>query len=173
VAAAIVRALPEQAPVLAALGARTFRDTYTGAIPDAVLAPYLAAAFALEKQAAELADPRNAFWLALEGAQPVGYAKLTRSATPACVPGPAPCELQRFYIDRPWWGSGVAGQLMELVVDAARRLEAQTLWLGVWENNPRAIAFYGRSGFLDVGTLPFTLSGEVFTDRVLVRSLGS
>ncbi len=86
--------------------------------------------------------------------------------------GPAPVELARFYVDRPWHGRGLAQRLMAAVVDAAIQLGGQTLWLGVWEQNPRAIAFYAKSGFLDAGSTDFFVGPDRQTDRVLVTAVG-
>jgi ribosomal protein S18 acetylase RimI-like enzyme len=81
-------------------------------------------------------------------------------------------EVVRFYVDRPWHGRGVAHQLMAAAADAAQAAGARTLWLGVWERNPRAIAFYRKCGFEDVGTQIFVLGADHQQDLVLARSLG-
>jgi len=87
------------------------------------------------------------------------------------VTGGAPLEIVRFYVDRPWHGRGVAQQLMEAAVNTARAAGARTLWLGVWERNPRAIAFYRKCGFQDVGTQTFVLGADHQRDLVLTRSV--
>ena len=71
-------------------------------------------------------------------------------------------------MDRPWQGQGVAQRLMEAVHTAASELGGQSIWLCVWERNPRAIAFYVKSGYRDVGGAPFILGTDRQTDRVLV-----
>jgi diamine N-acetyltransferase len=53
----------------------------------------------------------------------------------------------------------------------ARKLRGRTLWLGVWEHNARAIAFYTKCGFIDVGEHAFFVGGDEQTDRVMSRSL--
>ena len=62
----------------------------------------------------------------------MAFAQLRRGDTPTCVTGPAPIELQRFYVAHAWHGRGVAQALMQDVLSAARAVGAATLWLGVW-----------------------------------------
>jgi GNAT superfamily N-acetyltransferase len=76
----------------------------------------------------------------------------------------------RFYVDRPWIGRGVAQHLMNAALDEARSLGAKTIWLGVWEFNPRAIAFYRKCGFELVGDHEFLFADVVQTDLVMSRA---
>ena len=76
-------------------------------------------------------------------------------------------------MDRPWHGQGIAQRLMDSVSDIARRRGAETLWLAVWEFNPRAVAFYRKCGFVDVGSKAFILGTDRQTDRVMERAIGA
>jgi ribosomal protein S18 acetylase RimI-like enzyme len=87
------------------------------------------------------------------------------------VPGNDRLELSRFYVDRPWHGRGVAQALMTATVREAARRGGETLWLGVWERNPRGIAFYRKCGFADVGTQTFVLGSDPQNDRVMALTL--
>jgi len=87
------------------------------------------------------------------------------------VRGPAPLELKRLYVARAWHGHGVAQALMDAALTAARAHGAQTLWLGVWERNARAAAFYRKYGFTRVGEHTFVLGTDPQTDWVLARPL--
>jgi ribosomal protein S18 acetylase RimI-like enzyme len=60
---------------------------------------------------------------------------------------------------------------MDAALDAARARGAQTMWLGVWERNPRAVAFYSKYGFTRVGEHTFMLGADAQTDWVLARGL--
>jgi len=60
---------------------------------------------------------------------------------------------------------------MAAAIEAARELGGATLWLGVWEHNPRAIAFYAKCGFHDRGSQPFLVGSDLQNDRVMVRDL--
>ena len=85
--------------------------------------------------------------------------------------GARPIELWRFYVNRQWHGRGTAQALMARVTAEAGDTGAQTLWLGVWERNPRARAFYATCGFIDVGEHVFLFGTDPQTDRVMARPL--
>jgi GNAT superfamily N-acetyltransferase len=156
---------------LAALAERTFRETYTAFNTPEDMEAYVAGHFGPERQAAELSDGRMVTLVAEVDGHAAGYAQLARGPAPPAVTGPQPMEVVRFYVDRSWHGRGVAHQLMAAAADAAGRIGARTLWLGVWERNPRAIAFYHKCGFVDVGTQIFVLGADQQRDLVLERSL--
>jgi ribosomal protein S18 acetylase RimI-like enzyme len=80
-------------------------------------------------------------------------------------------EIVRFYVDRAWRGTGLAAALMDAAAEEARGRGARSLWLGVWERNPRAIRFYEKCGFRDVGSQDFVLGSDVQRDRVMARHL--
>ena len=162
------------APALSRLGAVTFRDTFEGQNTPDDMARYLAEAFTPEQQAAEIADPTGAVLLAEHlgdagDAELVGYAHLASGEVPEAVRGSAPLELKRLYVARAWHGRRVAQALMDAAIEAARARKAQTLWLGVWERNPRAVAFYAKYGFVRVGEHTFVLGGDAQTDWLFAR----
>jgi diamine N-acetyltransferase len=165
------RASLADAARLAAFAARTFTQTYAADNTPQDMRDYLASAFSTEKQSVELSDPAMITVLAESGDDFLGYAQLRRGAAPPCVPQRGPVEIYRFYVDAPAHGTGVAQRLMDSAVEAARDLGGTDVWLGVWERNPRAIAFYAKCGFNDVGTQIFQLGSDRQTDRVLVRSV--
>ena len=144
------------APRLSQLGANTFRETFEGENTPDDMASYLAEAFTPDRQAAEISDASGVVLLAERPDAPeaeklVGYAHLVSGLAPPAVQGLAPMELKRLYVTRSWHGKGVAQALMGAALDAARARGAKTLWLGVWERNLRAVAFYGKYGFSRVG----------------------
>jgi GNAT superfamily N-acetyltransferase len=162
------------APRLSQLGAATFRETFEHENSPEDMARYLAEAFTPERQAAEIADPSSVVLVAehrgnAEEAELIGYAQLVSGPAPAAVQGPAPMELKRLYVARAWHGHGVAQSLMEAAIDVARVRGAGTLWLGVWERNPRANAFYSKYGFVRVGDHTFVLGADRQTDWLLAR----
>lgn len=169
------------APRLSQLGATTFRETFEGENTPEDMARYVADAFTPDRQAAEITDPAGTVLLAehrgrsadADGAELVGYVHLVPGPAPAAVQGPAPLELKRLYVVRAWHGQRVAQALMDAALDAARARGAETLWLGVWERNPRAVAFYAKYGFTRVGEHTFVLGTDAQTDWVLARPLGT
>ena len=78
-------------------------------------------------------------------------------------------EVARLYAVRRWIGAGVGAALMQHCMREAAARGHDALWLGVWERNERAIAFYERWGFKRVGTQPFQLGSDRQTDHVMVR----
>ncbi len=161
------------APWLAALAERTFRETYAAENTPENMERYVAVHFGAARQARELADPARLTLVAELDGHAAGYAQLLWSPAPPCVAGEAPIEVARFYVDRPWHGRGVAQSLMAGLLERASGVEARTAWLGVWERNPRAIAFYRKSGFVEVGVHEFLLGTDRQRDLVLARPLPS
>lgn len=171
-------ATPADATQLSNFAAGMFRDTFGPDNNPADLELYLGTTFTVERQSAEIADP-NGVILLVEmidaGGQPLlaGYAHLLRGEPPASVAGPTPIELSRFYVSLDWQGRGIAQSLMQAVVDTSLERGARTLWLGVWEHNPRAIAFYRKCGFREVGEKSFLLGTDLQNDLVFSRDLES
>ena len=109
--------------------------------------------------------------LAEAGGRLAGYAQLRSGPAPACVTGVDPIELMRFYVSREWHGRGVAQSLMGSIMQEAAGRGARTLWLGVWERNQRAQAFYRKAGFTDAGSHVFMVGTDPQTDRIMTRPL--
>ena len=162
------------APDLAEFGARTFRDTFAAHNRAEDMDAYVSLAYGVRQQSAELADPRVSVLVAEsdEGAM-IGYAVARQAPdeAPPCVTGEAPVELARIYVDHGWHGRGVGEALMRGIIERARERGGHTLWLGVWEHNPRARAFYARWGFREVGEHPFPLGDDIQRDVLLARTL--
>lgn len=161
---------------LSRFAASTFRETFGPDNTPEDMARYLAAHFDPATQAAEIADPASAILLAEDVGAPgepelVGYAHLVARQAPATVQGPSPIEIRRFYVASAWHGRGIAHTLMDAAIAAARARGARTVWLAVWERNPRAAAFYARSGFVRVGEQDFVLGNDVQHDWVMARPL--
>jgi diamine N-acetyltransferase len=164
--------LVADAPALAGFAARTFAETFAADNRPEDMQAHLEASFGVRQQTAELVDPDVITLLAHQDEVLVAYAQLRRSQPPPCVTLERPVELRRFYVDRTAHGRGVAQVLMATVHQSARELGGRHLWLGVWERNPRAIAFYAKSGFSEVGIHDFLVGTDRQTDRVLVAPVG-
>jgi GNAT superfamily N-acetyltransferase len=166
----IRRAVPADAAILAGLARSTFYDTFAATNDATDMALHLERAYGVPQQSAEIGDPDIISLLVEENGEAVAYAQMRLHHAPDCVSGPAPIELWRFYVEQRWHGKGVAQQLMERVKDEARQ-QAKTLWLGVWEHNARARAFYEKCGFVDVGAHVFLFGTDPQTDRVMAVAL--
>jgi ribosomal protein S18 acetylase RimI-like enzyme len=166
------RATPSDARLLAELTARLFEDTYGKDNDPEDMRSYLAGAFSEEKQFAELADPDRVTWIALGPTdQLIGYAAMRRGTRTDGIVAVRPAEVERIYADHSWHGRGIGAALMAACVEQARAWECDVLWLAVWERNPRAIAFYEKTGFRKVGGQTFMLGSDRKRDHVMARSI--
>jgi diamine N-acetyltransferase len=156
------------APTLSAFAARTFEETFGPQNRPEDLRAHLSTAFGVAQQTQELLNPDMVTLLGFHGATLVAFAQVKRQGPPPGIDIDSPVELHRFYVDRTAHGKGVAQQLMRAVHTATRKFGGQTLWLGVWERNSRAIAFYQKVGFVDRGSHDFFVGQDRQTDRVLV-----
>jgi ribosomal protein S18 acetylase RimI-like enzyme len=120
-------------------------------------------------QRAALEDPACTVFLAERGDELAGYAMMRDSRAPDPVGDVSAIEIARLYAGRCWIGAGVGARLMRRCLAEAAARERRTIWLGVWERNARAIAFYARWGFTKVGTQPFLLGSDLQTDDIMAR----
>jgi diamine N-acetyltransferase len=169
----IVDASAADAAVLSEIGARTFYDTFAPDNDPADMRKHLQSTFSAEIQRAEILDPALDTLLVrdADGAT-IAFAQLRGSDTADGVPATGSIELWRFYVDKQWQGRGVAHELMLGVKARARRRGANTLWLGVWQRNMRALAFYSKHGFQKVGSKVFLVGDDPQTDNVMLAHLG-
>lgn len=163
-----IRAAAEpDAGALAELAERTFRDAFTQLNRAEDIDLHCRASYGESIQAAEIRDPGRTTLLCHDGDRLIGYGQLRRAGAPSCIVAARPAEIQRLYVDAAWHGKGVAHALMAALLEAAAAGGADVAWLGVWERNPRAIAFYGKSGFAVVGEHVFVLGNDPQRDLVL------
>ncbi|MDB4881490.1 MAG: GCN5-related N-acetyltransferase [Gemmatimonadetes bacterium] len=165
------RATPSDAALLAELGASTFSDTFAAENTHEDIAAYLSDAFGEEQQRAELEDPDVTVFFAERAGEVVGYVMLREGPAPPMVRGFDVLEIARFYARQHAKGTGVGPVLMQRVIHEAAARGKEALWLGVWEKNARAIAFYGRWDFFEAGTQPFKLGDDEQVDLVMVRRI--
>lgn len=164
-------ARPEDAALLAELGASTFIETYESANTPENLAAYTAAAFGEAIQREELEDSGTTVFLAEREGDVVGYVMLRERKPPGSLGIEDALEIARFYARQRAVGSGVGAALMQRAIAEAAGRGNDALWLAVWSRNDRAIRFYESWGFHRLGTQPFLLGTDLQTDLVMVRRL--
>ena len=157
--------------LLTDLGARTFAAAFAKDNTPEDMAAYLATNFNHQKVAAELTTPNATFFIAEVEQLAVGYAKVKNGEAPSCVTNNQAIELARLYILLEYFGKGVGAALMRHCLETAKQAGLQTIWLGVWENNHRAQAFYRKFGFQEVGEHIFQLGSDAQTDKIMERAL--
>ncbi len=157
---------------LSALSQHTFLETFADANTSADMARYLAENFNGERLAAELHDPGSTFFFAEQDGLVIGYLKLnTGSAQTEPMAGDS-MEVERIYVVRARQGEGVGQALLDHAMAQARQQGIHEMWLGVWEHNPRAIAFYRRNGFEEFGDHVFMLGKDEQRDVLMRRRVG-
>ena len=165
------QATEADARLLAALAERLFVDAFGAMNAPDDLRLFLAKTYSPELQLAELRDADRVAWIAEANGKPVGYAMARRDSASPHVSARCPAELQRIYADPSWHGRGVGGALLRASVEQAREWGCDVLWLGVWERNPRGIAFYEKWGFRRVGEHRFVVGTDPQNDHVMALRL--
>ena len=142
--------------------------------PAELVEEYIQSAISAEQLTAELADPRATFFLlTLTDGTAIGYAKLRRHAPPRRMATRKAVEIQRIYLLQEHVGRGQGRRLMEHCLDWARSQGYAAVWLGVWERNVQARAFYEKMGFVPFGFHYFQFGSERQRDLWVWRSLTS
>jgi ribosomal protein S18 acetylase RimI-like enzyme len=166
---AIRRAVIADARSLALLAERTFREAFGDVNSPEDMALHCERSYREELQASEIANPEMVTLLGEQGGQLVGFAQVRLGQAPGCVGGAHPGEIQRLYVVGDCHGKGVAHELMTASIEEIRRRGCDVIWLGVWERNPRAIAFYRKFGFEAVGEHVFPVGNDPQRDVVMAR----
>lgn len=165
----VIRIASEQDALrLSELAANLFHQSYARDMPADALKSYIAQDFGVTQQRAELLDPNITTLLVEVDNDLVGYAQLRLNPIPVTIDSDITAELWRIYVDRSCHGLGVGRQLLHRVGEIACEGGHDKIWLGVWEQNLGAIAFYKKLGFRVVGEKEFHLGGEVQNDFVCV-----
>jgi diamine N-acetyltransferase len=156
---------------LVELATRIYYETFVAVNTPENMQAYLSQAFTLCQFEADLRDPRVAFHVAVADDRLIAYLKLVDRPAPECIQGELPVELERFYVDKRWHGTGVAAALMDTCLSEAQQRGFKTMYLGVWEHNDRAQAFYRKWGFTRVGEHIFQMGDDPQTDWWMARPI--
>lgn len=170
----IRRATPGDEATLALVGQATFLETYAGVLGGRAIVTHCAKVHSREQYRLLLDDPRHALWLAeIEpGAAPVGYVMIS----PPDLPGAntiGDLQLKRIYLLGKFQGDGLGRRLAETAISHARTHGAERLLLGVYAANEKALSFYARAGFEQIGTRTFNVGGLDYDDKVMAKKLGT
>ena len=164
-------ALAADAPALAVLAERTFRDTFGSHNSPENMDLHCARSFGPEIQRGEIGDRGLVTTIAEDRGAMIGFSQLRLASAHQSVPARQPAELHRIYVVAEWHGRGAARELMQRAVDTAAGENCDWLWLGVWEHNPKAMAFYRKFGLEIVGSHAFMLGLERQRDLVMAVKL--
>lgn len=166
----IRKAHPRDAMVLADFAELTFRITFGDMNTPEHMDLHCRNSYGEQIQSAEISNPGIVTLLSENEGKLVGYAQLRWGEAPGCVSAQRPSEIHRLYVADYWHGKGVGPMLMKACIDEIKHHGSDAVWLGVWEHNPKAIAFYKKFGFLEVGDHSFSVGGDPQRDIVMVKS---
>ncbi len=167
----IRRANRSDAKELAQLAEGTFRDTFaaTNTVEDLDL--HCRTSYTETIQAAEILSSTTITLLCEHECALIGFAQMRWEGVEDCVMGKSPGEVHRLYVLSAWHGKGVAQDLMNACIDEMRARGSDVVWLGVWERNPRAMSFYRKFGFVEVGDHVFKVGSDPQRDIIMERSV--
>lgn len=155
----------EDAEVVTDLARRTFFESFAAHNTEENMRIYMDEQFTRDMQMAEVGAPGRTFILAYAGDEPAGYASLRETAErPRGLEGEKAIEIVQIYAEKRMIGGGVGPALMQACIDLARARGYDWIWLGVWEHNPRAQAFYVKWGFERFGEHLFIVGLDAQTD---------
>jgi diamine N-acetyltransferase len=153
------------------IGRQTFYETFSAGNTEENMKKYLDEVFSREKLADELNNPGAEIYLALLDGQVIGYLKLNFGASQTELKDDRAIEIERIYVSKNFHGKMVGQKLYDKAIEIARQKNAEYIWLGVWEENPRAIHFYKKNGFAAFDKHIFKLGNDEQTDIMMKLKL--
>lgn len=159
--------------LLQKIGRQTFFETFSTRSPDDNMTKYLNESFALEKLTNELKEECSEFYFAILGSHVIGYLKLNTGQAQTELKDNKALEIERIYVLKEFHGKKVGQLLYEEAIRIAEQKKVEYIWLGVWEENLRAISFYTKNGFVGFDKHLFKLGDKVETDIMMKKVLVS
>ena len=161
------KATPDQIDVLQTISLETFRHSFYHLNTPENYELYVSKALTKDTLALELVQPTSEFYFGYSGHSIVCYFKINHKVNSHDEYDPTSIELQRIYVLPTYLAQGIGVQMIEFIKNYSRQAGYQSLWLGVWEHNLRAVQFYKRQGFIQVGVHQFMLGQEEQTDLLM------
>ena len=159
------------AALIADMSRQTFYDTFAHQNSKEDMDHFLSKQFTREALMQEVGAKGNTFFLAYVDEQPAGYLRLRDGEAPLSAGGGTAIEIARLYATKEMVGKGVGKALMERAIKYAVENGKEIIWLGVWEKNSRAIAFYHQWGFQKFSEHDFVLGTDVQRDWLMKKHL--
>lgn len=133
---------------------------------------YLDEAFEINKLRNELCNNDSLFFFLYCNDELAGYLKLNDAPSQTDINDLASLEIERIYVTNEFQGEGLGKYLIEQAITIATEKNKKYIWLGVWEKNEKAICFYKKNGFCEIGTHIFVMGEDVQTDYIMRKDLG-
>lgn len=149
------------------IGKQTFFETFSSGNTEENMTKYLEEGFSKEKLTSELEDKNSELYFAKYEGKVIGYLKLNFGRSQTELKDEKALEIERIYVLKKFHGKSVGQVLYERAINVARQKNADYVWLGVWEENPRAINFYKKNGFVEFDKHIFKLGDDEQTDIMM------
>ncbi|RKS98200.1 GNAT family N-acetyltransferase [Chryseobacterium defluvii] len=153
------------------IGRQTFTETFAASNSEEEMEKYLTESFNTEQVRSELTNPDSLFYIAWEEDDPVGYLKVNSGSAQTELQDETSLEIERIYVKSSHHGKKVGQLLYQQALETAQALKKIYIWLGVWEENLRAIQFYKKNGFVEFDKHIFKLGDEEQTDIMMKKVL--
>lgn len=150
---------------------QTFTETFKDNNSEKSLNDYLNTAYELTKLEKELENPHSEFYFAYFNNELAGYLKININDAQSEKMGENALEVERIYIKKSFKRRVIGRHLIETAEQLAKKYQKNLMWLGVWEYNPKAIAFYETLGFKVIGAHSFFMGEEEQTDLIMSKQL--
>lgn len=167
----IKKCTPEDLHTLREISFETFDETFKEQNSPENMNAYLEKAFTLEKLEKELSNPTSHFFFIYYQNELAGYLKVNINDAQSEEMGNESLEIERIYIKKTFQKYGLGKVLYNKALELANELEKKKVWLGVWEKNENAIAFYKKMGFVQTGSHSFFMGDDEQTDYIMTKTL--
>ena len=152
---------------LQSLSRQTFSETFSGSNSKENMDKYLNENLSIQKLSEELNNENSHFFFIKDGERNIGYLKLNMGPSQTELKDETALEIERIYVIQEYQGKKVGQQLYEKAIQVAKEKNVQYIWLGVWEENHKAIQFYNKNGFEVFDKHVFVLGDEKQTDLMM------
>ncbi len=167
----LIKCTPEHLSELQAISRETFTETFQEQNSPEHLHAYLEKAYNQEQLALELENPESRFYFICSDEEVAGYLKINVGKAQSEKMGADSLEVERIYVKKKFHKKGLGKLLLEKAFDVAAELEKKKVWLGVWEHNENAIAFYKKKGFVQTGAHPFYMGDDKQIDLIMTKTM--
>ena len=149
----------------------TFRETFEEVNSEEDMQKYLDENLSLERLKNELENLDSEFYFIENENKNLGYLKLNFGNAQTEKVEENYFEIERIYVLKAFLGQKIGQILFDKAIEIGREKNLEYVWLGVWEENHRAIKFYEKNGFKIFGKHDFVLGKDVQTDLLMKLKL--
>jgi diamine N-acetyltransferase len=149
----------------------TFMETFKEQNSPENMNAYLERAFNRNQLEKEISNPASQFFFVYFHDEVAGYLKVNINDAQSEQMGEESLEIERIYIKSTFQKHGLGKYLFNKALEIAQELQKKKIWLGVWERNENAIAFYKKMGFVQTGTHSFIMGDEEQLDFIMTKTL--